>query len=156
VDHVPNDAPESMAEAGDPETNQERLAELMHSEDEAVARLAAARFFAKALEVQVRRALSDARDPDSQTIQSFGLLLEAFRLVPGRIAALDHDSARRFLEQGGWGDDAELLSLIIDAVLACRGPLVEKVARDLATKDWHLSLWELLEAATILARKQDN
>jgi hypothetical protein len=143
-----------MDEAGDPETSQERLAELAYSEDEAVARLAASRFFARALKVQVRQALSDARDPDSQTIQSFGLLIEAFRLVPGRIAAVDHRSAHLLLEQGGWGEDAELLSLIIDAVLGCRGPLVEKTARELAKQDWHLSLWELLEAATILAKEQ--
>jgi hypothetical protein len=138
-----------LVEAGHPNTSEPRLAELAAGPHRDVAVVALGRLVRLRTADGIAPLLSSAVEPSTQVTAALGLVMEALRLLPGVVASFSHAELSTMLADAGWDHVDTLVLVMIDGLLANRGPQYEEMARSIAAS-WSGTFGELLEAVTIL------
>lgn len=144
-----------LVEAGDPNTTEPRLAELAAGPHRDVAVVALGRLVRLRTADGIAPLLAAAVEPSTQVAAALGLVMEALRLLPGVVASFSHAELSTMLGEAGWDGADALVLVMIDALLASRGPEYEEMARSIAAS-WSGTLGELLEAVTILHKPHEK
>jgi hypothetical protein len=146
---VEPESPSLVAEANAPDTSASRLLELTTCEDREVSVAALGRLIRMRWAEDVLPVAAKATDPDAQVAVALGLVLEALRLLPGRVIAMDSERISAAMFSAGWAQYDQFFISLLDGMIASRGDKFEELARGMADS-WTGTLGELLDVVEIL------